>query len=160
MDVLLEQNRPKAGVESAKSLRLRNLREATDQAIRERRLGDQANARRLERTEGDVGEELGAGGGGQIDGGAIIGGILVAEQRDGLLLEELVATKLEGALQKIAGEGGPCAGEECACTFVGDDLAEAADHAAVVGHGVELDAGLHPATSSVLSVCVRRELGA
>ena len=58
-----------------------------------------------------------------------------------MLFEELVAAEFEGALQEVAGEGWADAGQEGGGAFVGDDLAEAADHAAVVGCGVELDAG-------------------
>jgi hypothetical protein len=58
------------------------------------------------------------------------------------LLEELVATELERALEEVAREGWAYTREEGAGAFIGNDLAEAADHAAVVGGGVELDAGL------------------
>ena len=145
VDVLFEQDRTEARVEGTKPLRLRNLAEPAHQPAREGRLRDEANARRFQRTQRDVREELGAGGGGEVDGGAVVGGILVAQQGDGLLLEELVAAEFEGALQEVAGEGWADTSEQGAGAFVGDDLAEAADHAAVVGCRVELDAGFDAA---------------
>lgn len=59
-----------------------------------------------------------------------------------MLLEELVTSELEGALEEVAGEGWSGTGEECAGALFLDDLAEATDEAAVVGEGVELDSGL------------------
>ena len=61
------------------------------------------------------------------------------KQINRLFLEELVAAEFEGALHEVAGEGGTEACCESAYAFVLDDLAEAADHATVVGRGVELD---------------------
>jgi len=58
-----------------------------------------------------------------------------------LLLEEFVAAELEGALEEVSREGWADAGEEGACSFGADDLAEGSEDAAVVGFGVELDAG-------------------
>ena len=63
-----------------------------------------------------------------------------------MLFEELVAAEFEGALEEVAGEGWADTGQEGARAFVGDDLAEAADHAAVVGCWVELDAGFDAVT--------------
>jgi hypothetical protein len=59
-----------------------------------------------------------------------------------LLLEELVTTELECALEEVTGEGWADTSEESAGTFFGDDLAKTADEALVVGYWVELDAGL------------------
>lgn len=59
-----------------------------------------------------------------------------------LLLEELVAAELEGALQEVAGEGGAKARQERAGALALDHLPEAADHALVVYLRLELDSGL------------------
>ena len=69
-------------------------------------------------------------------------GLFETEQVDGLLLEELVAAKLEGTLHEIPGKGGAKASCESASTFVLDHLAESANHAAVVGGGIKLDPSL------------------
>ncbi len=62
-----------------------------------------------------------------------------------LLLEELVASELQGALEEVAGEGRANTGEERTSTLGLDDFPEATDHAIVVGGRVELDAGLDAA---------------
>ena len=135
---LFEQNRPEAGVECSDPLLARDLAKPANEPVREGGLGNEADPRRLERAQSDIGEELGQGGRGQVDGGAVVGGGLVAQVVDALLLEELVSSELEGALQKIPRGGGAEAGQKCAGAFSCDDLAEATDHAFVVGDGIEL----------------------
>lgn len=141
-DSLLEENGAKPGVESADALVLEHLAEAANEAIGVGGLGDEADTGSLEGAQGNVGKELCSCRRGKIDGGAIVRGGFVAECVDALLLEELVAAKLEGALEEVAGKGGADAGEEGAGALVLDYLAEAADQAAVVRLGVELDASL------------------
>lgn len=149
VDILLEQNGTETRIESTNTLLARDLAEPTNQAVGEGGLTDQSNTGGLEGAEGDVGEEFGAGRGGEVDGSAVVGSVLVAEERDGLLLEELISAELEGALKEVAGERWANTGKEGASTLVGDDLAEAADHTAVVGGGVELDARLHAVGDAV-----------
>lgn len=141
-NLLLEQKGAKTTVEGGEALLLQDATEARDKAGSEGGLGDQTNTGGLERAEGEISEELGAGGGGEVDGGAVVGSGLVAEEANGLLLEELVTTELQGTLEEVTGEGRAGTGEESASALVLDDLLEAADEAAVVGLGVELDAGL------------------
>lgn len=141
-DLLLEQNRAETSVESTNTLLLQHLAETADQTRGVGGLGDETNTGGLEGAEGNVGEELGGTGGGDVDQGAVVGGILVAEQVDGLLLEELVSSELEGTLQEVTGGGRAQAGQKSAGTLSLDDLLEATDHAPVVGGGVELDTGL------------------
>ena len=141
-DLLLEENGSETGVESADTLVLQHLAEAADEAAGIGGLGDETDTGSLKRAEGNVGEELGSGGGSEVDGSAVVGGGLKAEQVDALLLEELVTTELEGTLEEVTSEGRADTGEESTCTLVLDDLAEATDHAIVVGGGVELDASL------------------
>jgi len=139
--VLLEQYRTKPRVERAKPLLAVDLPKPTDQAARELGVADQPNARRLERAQRNVGEEFGHGGGREVDGSTVVRRVLVAEHGDSLLLEELIAAEFEGALEEVAGSGWAEARQEGAGAFIGNDLAEATDEAAVVGYGVELDAG-------------------
>ena len=89
--------------------------------------------------ESDISDELGARGGREVDTGAVLGGGLQAEEVDVRLLEELVAAELEGALEEVTGGRGAETGQERAGALLLDDLAEAADHALVVGGRVELD---------------------
>lgn len=96
----------------------------------------------LEWAEGDRGKDLCEGGRGNVYRSTVVAGGLVAELVDALLLEKLVTTELEGALEEVAGECGSGTGQESASALVGDDLSEAADHATVVGGRVELNAGL------------------
>lgn len=58
------------------------------------------------------------------------------------MLEELVTTELERALEEVASEGGTDTGQQSTGTLILDNLAEATDEASVVGDGVELDSGL------------------
>ena len=141
-NILLEQKGAETTVEGAEALLLSDLGEATNKAIGEGRLGNETNTGGLKRAKGEISEELGGGGGGEVDGGAVVGSGLVAEEANGLLLEELVTTELQGTLEEVTSEGRAGTSEESASALVLDDLLEAADEAAVVGLGVELDAGL------------------
>ena len=141
-NLLLEQKGTKTTVEGGEALLLEDATEARDKAGSEGGLGDQTNTGGLQGAEGEISEELGAGGGGEVDGGAVVGSGLVAEESNGLLLEELVTTELQGTLEEVTSEGRAGTSEESASALVLDDLLEAADEAAVVGLGVELDAGL------------------
>lgn len=159
-NILLEEKGTETTVEGAEALLLSDLGEATNEAIGEGRLGNETDTGGLERAEGEISEELGGGGGGEVDGGAVVGSGLVAEEANGLLLEELVTTELQGTLEEVTGEGRAGTGEESASALVLDDLLEAADEAAVVGDGVELDAGLDAVDARVskmrpLRVCRR-----
>lgn len=141
-NLLLEQEGTEAGVERADTLSLEHLAESTDQAVGVCGLGNETDTGSLKRAKGDIGEELGARGGGEVDGGAVVGGSLVADEADGLLLEELVTSELEGALEEVTGEGWAETGQESTSALLCDDLAESTDQAAVVGGRVELDSGL------------------
>ena len=151
VDLLLEQDGTEAGIEGTDTLGLQHLAEAADETVRVRGLGDKADTGSLERAKTDVGEELGSTGRGEVDTGPVVGGILNAEEVDGLLLEELVSTELQGALQEVTGEGRAKTGQESTGTLVGNDLAETTDHTTVVGDGVELDSRLD-AVANMLSV--------
>src|SRR5690606_22716333 len=88
-NVLLEQDGAEAGVEGTDALSLQHLSEATDQAAGVGGLRDEADTGGLERAQGDIGKELGEGGRSEVDACPVLGGVLVAEEVDGLLLEEL-----------------------------------------------------------------------
>lgn len=145
MHVLLEKNGTESRVESTDTLLLEDTTEAAQQTASEGGLGDKTNTGGLERAKGDVGHELGASRRGEVDGSTVVGSSLVAKGVDGLLLEELVTTELEGTLQEVTGSGRAETGQKSASTLLLDDLAEATDHAAVVGRGVKLDTGLDAA---------------
>lgn len=146
-DILLEQDGAEARVEGTNTLVLQDLAEATNEAIGEGGLRDETDTGGLERAQGDVGEELGRGGRGKVDGSAVVGCSLDTDQVDGLLLEELVSSKLEGTLEEVAGSRGAKASPDGGRALVGDDLLEATDQARVVGDGVELYPGLDAAKS-------------
>ena len=151
-NLLLEQKGTETTVEGTEALLLSDLGEATDKAVGEGGLGNETDTGGLERAEGEISEELGAGGGGEVDGGAVVGSGLVAEEANGLLLEELVTTELQGTLEEVTSEGRAGTSEESASALVLDDLLEAADEAAVVGDGVELDAGLDAVDARVSKI--------
>lgn len=141
-NILLEQDRAETRVESTNALVLQNLAKATDKTVGEVGLGDETDTGSLKRAEGDISEELGRGGRGEVDGGAVLRGCLIAEEIDALLLEELISTELEGALKEVAGSGGTETRPDSAGTLIGDNLPEAADETAVVRYGVELNSRL------------------
>lgn len=148
--VLLEQDGTEARVHGSETLVLQDLGEATDETVGEGGLGDETDTGSLERAEGDVGEELSSGSRGEVHGSAVVGGSLVSELVDALLLEELVSTELEGALKEVSGEGRTETGQERAGTLIGNDLPEATDEALVVGNGIELYPGLDAMKSLAL----------
>ena len=142
LDVLLEEDGTETAVESTNALLLGDLGETGDETAGEGGLGDETDTGGLKRAKGEISEELGGGGRGEVDGGAVVGSGLVAEKANGLLLEELVTTELEGTLEEVPGSGGAEASEESASTLVGNNLSEATDHTLVVGDGVQLDPSL------------------
>jgi hypothetical protein len=141
-NILLEQDGAEARVESTDTLVLEDLAEAANQTIGELGVRDETNTGGLKRAEGDVSDELSAGGRGKVDSGTVVGGGLVTEGGDSLLLEELVTSELEGTLEEVTGGGGAETSQESASALSADDLAEATDQTGVVGDGVKLDPGL------------------
>lgn len=139
---LLEQHGSETRVETTDAFLLGDLAETTSESASECRLRYQSNTGGLERAEGDISEELGGGSGGEVDGGAVVGGRFVAEETNGLLLEEFISAEFECALEEVASKGWACTGKESTSSLVGDDLTETTDQSAVVGDWVELDTGL------------------
>ena len=130
-------------VESTNTLKLGDLHEAREKAVGELRLADKTNAGGLERAEGDIGEELGDGSRAEVDGSAVLARILDADHIDEGLLEELVSTELESALEGITEGGWAEAGEEGTSTFLGNDLAESGDHTLLDLHDERGGKGWH-----------------
>ena len=139
---LLEQDGAETGVEAANTLLTGDAEEARGETVGERGLRDETDTGGLEGAEGNVGEELGDTRGTEVDGLAVLRGLLDTEVVDGLLLPELVSTELEGTLDGVTGDGGAETGEEGTSTLVLDDLAEGVDHTLVVDLGLKLDTGL------------------
>ena len=149
-NLLLEQNGSKSSVHGADTLGLDHLAHTVDKTLGKGGLGNETDTGGLKGAESNIGEELGSTGRGEVDGGTVVGSSLVAKGVDGLLLEELVTTELEGTLEKVTGKGRADTSEESASTLALDNLAEAANHATVVGSGVKLDAGLDAVKGSKL----------
>jgi hypothetical protein len=142
LNILLEQDGTESGVEGTDTLVLQHLAETRDETAGVGGLGNETDTGSLKGAQSNVGKELGAGGGTEVDESAGVGGSLVAKGVDGLLLEQLVTTELEGTLEEVTGKGGTGTGQESASTLILDDLLEATDHTPVVGLGVELDSCL------------------
>jgi hypothetical protein len=140
---LLEQDGSEARVEGTDTLVLQNLGETTNETVGKGWVTDETDTGSLERAESDVGKELGDGSGGKVDGGTVVGGGLVADHVDGLLLEELITTELEGTLEEVTSGGRTETSPDGTSTLVGNDLPEATDKASVVGGGVKLYPGLY-----------------
>lgn len=139
---LLEENGSETGVESTDTLVLDNLAEARDETAGVGGLRDETDTGGLKGAEGDIGEELSGSGRGEVDSSSVLGGSLVAESVNPLLLEELVTTELQSTLEEVTGEGRADTSEESTSTLILDNLAETTNETAVVGSGVELDTGL------------------
>lgn len=141
-NLLLEQDGSESRVEGTNALLLQDAGHGREETAGEGRLGDKTDTGGLERAQGNISDELSGTGGGEVDSGAVVLGSLVAKGVDGLLLEELVSTELEGTLEEVTGGGRTETSQESASTLVLDDLAETTEHTAVVGDGVKLDTGL------------------
>ncbi len=141
-NLLLEKKWSETSVERSNTLSLEHLRETTNQALGISWLRNKSDTGSLKRAKGDISKELCSGGGSKVNGSAVVGGVLEADKSNSLLLEELVSSELEGALEEVSGGGWAETGQQGGSTLLGDDGAEAADEAAVVGDWVELDAGL------------------
>ena len=98
LNLLLEQDGTETGVEGCETLVLQHLAEASDQAVGVGRLRNETDTGGLEGAQGNVGEELGERRGREVHGGAVLAGGLISEDVDGLLLEQLISSKLERAL--------------------------------------------------------------
>ena len=136
--ILLKQNRPESGVERANALLLHNATHRREQTVSESGLRDQTNTSGLQGAERNVCEEFGSTGGREVDRGTIVLRLLVANSVDRLLLEEFVTSELESALEEVAGGGGTEACQQRTGALILDDLAEATEHATVIGNRVEL----------------------
>jgi hypothetical protein len=141
-NVLLEEDRSESTVEGTDTLVLENLAESTDETVGEAGGGDETNTGSLERAESDGSEELSRGSGDGVDSSAVLAGVFDTDSVDGLGLEELVTSELEGTLGEVTSEGRTGTGQESTSTLVLDDLTESAEHALVVGGRVKLDLSL------------------
>mgnify|MGYP006900020584 CR=1 FL=1 len=141
-DLLLEEDRTETRVESTNALILEDLGESGQQTAGKGGLRDETDTSGLQRAQGDIGEELSQSGRSKVDGSAVVGGGLVAKLVDELLLEELVATELQGTLEEVTGGSWAETGEQSSSTLILDDLAEATEQTLVVGHGIKLNSSL------------------
>ena len=141
-NLLLEEEWSETSVESTETLSLEDLSSTINQSLGVSWVRDETDTGSLEWAKGDISEELGHGRGSEVDGGAVVGGSLKTDEADGLLLEELISSELEGSLEEVTGGGWAETGQESASTLLSDDSAESTDQTAVVGDWVELDAGL------------------
>ena len=94
MDVLLEEDRAETGVESTNTLSLQDLAESANETICEGRFGNETDTGSLKRAKSDIRKELAEGGRDKVDSSSVVGGSLVAEHVDALLLEEFVSRDL------------------------------------------------------------------
>lgn len=118
MNLLLEQDRSESGVESCDTLLASDLGETADKASGESGLGNETNTGGLKRAQTDISDELSGSRGGEVDSGTVVGGRLETKEVDGLLLEELVSTELQGTLQEVTSEGRTETGQESTSTLI------------------------------------------
>jgi hypothetical protein len=144
--LLLEQDGAETSVEGTNTLVFQHLAEATDKTVGIGRLRDETDSSSLKRAEGDVCEEFGKGGRSQVDSCAVIGGGLISKEVDGLLLEQLISSKLESTLQEVSRSSRAKSSQKCSSAFICDDLSDAAEKTSVVRDGIELDSCLDAVT--------------
>lgn len=140
--ILLKKDRSESGIKRANSLLLHNATHRREQTVSESGLRDQTNTSGLQGAERNIREEFGSAGRGEVDGGTIVLRRLIADSVDRLLLEEFVTSKLESALEEVAGGSRTKACQQRTGALILDDLAEATEHATIVGNGIELYASL------------------
>lgn len=141
-NLLLEEEWSETSVESTETLSLENLSSTIHQSLGVSWVRNEADTGSLKWAKGDISEKLGQSGRSEVDSGAVVGGSLKTDEADGLLLEELISSELEGSLEEVTGGSWAETGQESASTLLSDDSAESTDQTAVVGDWVELDAGL------------------
>jgi hypothetical protein len=154
-NLLREKDGTEARVEGTNTLILQNLAEASDQTVGKGRLGDETDTGSLERAESDIGEELSESRGGEVDGSAVLRGGLIAEIVDALLLEELISSELESALEEVSGGGGTETSPHGTGTLILNDLLESSDKTFVVLDRVELNSGLD-AVGTMLACAIEK----
>lgn len=149
--LLLEEDGTETRVESTNTLVLEDLSETAQKTASELGLRDKTDTGSFKGAEGNIGKEFSGSGRGEVDGSAVLGGVLKTELIDPLLLEEFITTELEGTLEEVTGGGRTETGKESASTLVGNDLAETTDHTTVVCSRVKLDSGLDAVKSQYVS---------
>ncbi len=148
-DLLLEQNRTKTSVESTNTLVLQHLAETANESVGISRFGDETNTSGFKRAEGDISEEFSKSRRSQIDGCAVVGGGLIAKEVDRLLLEQLISSELECALEEVSSGSWTETSQQSTSTLISDDLSETTDETFVVCDGIELDSCLHAVMANV-----------
>jgi hypothetical protein len=138
LHLLLEQDGTETSVESSETLVLQHLTESTNKSTGVCRLGNETNTGGLERAESNISEEFCAGRGDEVDGDTVVGGRLVANEIDGLLLEEFITSELKSSLEEVSSSGGTETSQESSGALLRDDLTDTAKQSLVVCEGVEL----------------------
>lgn len=157
MDLLLEQDRSETSVESTNTLILQHLAESPNESIGVCWLRDETNTGSLKRAERNISEEFCETSRGQVDSGSVVGGRLISEDVDRLLLEEFISSELECALEEIPSSSGTKTGQESTKTFLRDRLSETSNETSVICFRVELYSGLDAAEG--LAVANEPDLG-
>merc|ERR1712093_433930 len=124
---LLEQDRTETGVEGTDTLVLQHLAEASNETIGVCWLRDETDTGGLERAKGDISKTCR----GEVDGCAVVGGGLISEQIDGLLLEKLISSKLECALEEVTSSGWTETSQQSTSTLLSNNLSESSDQTLV-----------------------------
>ena len=142
VNLLLEQDRTETSVEGTDTLVLQHLAEASNETIGVCWLRDEPDTGGLERAKGDISKELSKTCRGEVDGCAVVGGGLISEQIDGLLLEKLISSKLECALEEVTSSGWTETSQQSTSTLLSNNLSESSDQTLVVCGRVELNSCL------------------
>lgn len=149
--LLLEQDWSESSVEGTETIILQDLAETIKQAIGVTWVRDETDTGGLKWAEGDISEELGGSGRGEVDGGSVVRGSLETQLRDGERLEELVTSELESTLEEVTGSGWAETSPDSSEALLGDDLLESTDETAVVGGWVELYPRLDAVVETIVS---------
>jgi len=129
---LFGQDGSQAGVKSADTFFGSHLTETIHQSVGPFGVRDGTNADGLERTEKEIGNELGTGSGSNVDARLVVVGLLFSKVRGSIDLEEFDSSEFEPSLDEVSDGRGAETGRQGHGAFLGDDLVEASNETAVV----------------------------
>jgi hypothetical protein len=140
---LLEEDGSETGVEAGNTLGGQHTADTSGDSLGEGGVGDGLDADGLKRAQEQVGNELGHGGRGEVDGSSVFPGLSLSELLGEVHLEEFYSSELEPSLHKITSSSSTKTGSKGTSSFLGNNLAPSSEQTLSVLDGVELDACLH-----------------
>ena len=129
---LLTQDREETIVEPSNTFGAEHLSESGSETVGEFGIRDLTDTDGLKRTEEDIGDEFGAGGGDNVDLGLVFVGGFISQSLGGLNLEEFNSSEFEPSLDEVSECGGSKTGGQGSGSLFGDDHSHTADQSSVL----------------------------